>query len=170
MPSLLPVNSSQCPFVQMTDTDVAFLLYYRSCPYNRHDLYLPSIPASPSIKGSSSSSTLGRFECAVANAPAHHGLRIARIISPLTLTLVFSEPSGRLQKTGPEFFLPSSHRRFDLCLCAPIFSRTRHRSADGNPPCAGTTTSRRRQCRDRSATWHRRRARSLGARLCRNGT
>jgi hypothetical protein len=33
-----------CPFVQMTDTDVAFLLYYRPCPYDRHDLYLPSTP------------------------------------------------------------------------------------------------------------------------------
>ena len=30
----------------MTDTDVAFLLYYRSCSCDRHDLYLPSIPAS----------------------------------------------------------------------------------------------------------------------------
>jgi len=47
---------------------------------------------------------------------APHGLRI---ISPLTLTLVFSEPSGRLQKFGPEFFLPSAHRRFGLCPCAP---------------------------------------------------
>ena len=108
MPSLLPVNSSQCPFVQMTDTDVAFLLYYRSCPYNRHDLYLPFIPASLQ--------TLGRFECAVATAPAPRGLRI---ISPLTLNLVFSEPSGRDQKVGPEFCLPSVHRRFGLCPCAP---------------------------------------------------
>ena len=85
----------------MTDTDVAFLLYYRSCPCDRHDLYLPSIPASLQ--------TLGRFECAAASAPAHHGLGI---ISLLTLTLVFSEPSGRLQKIGPEFFLPSVHRHF----------------------------------------------------------
>jgi hypothetical protein len=92
----------------MTDTDDAFLLYYRPCPYDRHDLYLPSIPASLQ--------TLGRFECAVASAPAPHGLRI---IIPLTLTLVFSEPSGRLQKMGPEFFLPSVHRRFGLCPCAP---------------------------------------------------
>jgi hypothetical protein len=44
--SCLTVNPSQCPFVQMTDTDVAFLLYYRSCPCDRHDHYLPSIPAS----------------------------------------------------------------------------------------------------------------------------
>ena len=91
----------------MTDTDVAFLLYYRPCPYNRHDLYLPSISASLL--------TLGRFECAVASALAPHGLRI---ISPLTLTLNFSEPSGRLQKIGSEFFLPSVHRRFGLCPCA----------------------------------------------------
>jgi len=65
--SLLPVNPSQCPFVQMTDTDVAFLLYYRSCPCDRHDLYLPSIPASLQ--------TLGRCECPAASAIAPHGLR-----------------------------------------------------------------------------------------------
>ena len=71
--SLLPVNPSQCPFVQMTDTDVAFLLYYT---HTRHDLYLPSIPASLQ--------TLGRCECAAASALASHGLRI---ISPLTFYL-----------------------------------------------------------------------------------
>ena len=81
------LTHTECPFVHMTETDVAFLLYYRPCPYDRHDLYLPSIPAS--------FQTLGRFECAVASASAPHGLRI---ISPLTLTLVFSEPSGRRQK------------------------------------------------------------------------
>ena len=42
---------------------------------------------------------LGRFECAVASAPAPSGLMI---ISPPTLTLVFSEPAGRLQNFGPE--------------------------------------------------------------------
>jgi hypothetical protein len=62
----------------MTDTDVAFLLYYRSCLYDRHDLYLPSIPASIQ--------TLGRCECAAASALAPHGLRI---ISPLTSYLNF---------------------------------------------------------------------------------
>jgi hypothetical protein len=113
------VFPSQCPFVQMTDTDVAFLLYYRPCPYDRHDLYLPSIPASLQ--------TLGRFECAVASAPAPHGLRI---ISPLTLTLVFSESPGRLEKIGPEFFLPSVHRRFCLCFC----------------PCAPTLVSSSSPC------------------------
>ena len=46
----------------MTDTDVTFLQYYGSCPYIRHDLYLPSIPASLQ--------TLGRAECAVASAPS----------------------------------------------------------------------------------------------------
>ena len=30
----------------MTNTDVAFPPYCRSCPCDRHDLYLPSIPAS----------------------------------------------------------------------------------------------------------------------------
>ena len=63
----------------MTDTDVAFLLYYRSCPCDRYDLYLPSIPASLQ--------TLGRCdECAAASALAPHGLRI---ISPLTSYLSF---------------------------------------------------------------------------------
>ena len=62
----------------MTDTDVVFLLYYRPCPYDRHDLYLPSIPASLQ--------TLGKFEFAAASAPAPHGLRI---ISPLTSYLNF---------------------------------------------------------------------------------
>ena len=93
----------------MTDTDVTFLQYYRSCPYIRHDLYLPFIPASLQ--------TLGRVECAVASAPAPPGLRTS---NPLILTLIFSVPSGRLQKIGPECFLPSSQRLFDLCPCAPI--------------------------------------------------
>ena len=52
----------------------------RPCLCDRHDLYLPSIPASLQ--------TLGRCECAAASAPAPHGLRI---ISPLTLTLRFSQ-------------------------------------------------------------------------------
>ena len=86
----------------------SYTTIYRSCPYMRHDLYLPLIPAS--------FQTLGRVECAVASAPAPPGLRT---ISPPTLTLVFSEPSGRLQKFGPEFFLPSAHHRFGLCPCAP---------------------------------------------------
>ena len=77
----------------MTDTDVTFLQFYRSYPYIRHDLYLPFIPASLQ--------TLGRVECAVASAPAPPGLRT---ISPPTLTLIFSVPSGRLQKIGPEYF------------------------------------------------------------------
>ena len=104
-----PLHHPQCPFIQMIDTDVSFLQYYRSCPYIRHDLYLPFIPASLQ--------TLGRVECAVASAPAPPDLRT---ISPLILTLIFSVPSGRLQKIGPEYVLPSSHRRFDLCSCAPI--------------------------------------------------
>ena len=96
----------------MTDTEVTFLQYYRSCPYIRHDLYvtlyLPFIPASLQ--------TLGRVECAVASAPAPPDLRT---ISPLILTLIFSVPSGRLQKIGPEYVLPSSHRRFDLVRAHP---------------------------------------------------
>ena len=62
----------------MIDNHVTFLQYYRSCPYIRHDLYLPSIPASLQ--------TLGKFEFAAASAPAPHGLRI---ISPLTSYLKF---------------------------------------------------------------------------------
>ena len=62
----------------MTDTDVAFLLYSRSCSCDRHDLYLPSIPASLQ--------TLGRCECVAACALAPLGLRI---ISPLTFYLSF---------------------------------------------------------------------------------
>ncbi len=53
----------------------------------------------------------------MASAPAPPDLRT---ISPLILTLIFSVPSGCLQKIGPEYVLPSSHRRFDLCSCAPI--------------------------------------------------
>jgi len=65
------MTNTDVALLQMTDTDVALLLYYKPCPYDRHDLYLPSLPASLQ--------TLGRFECSVASAPAPHGLRI---ISP----------------------------------------------------------------------------------------
>jgi hypothetical protein len=43
---LLPVYPSQCSLLQVTSTDVAFPPFCRSCPCDRHDLYLPSIPAS----------------------------------------------------------------------------------------------------------------------------
>ena len=76
--NLLPVNPSQCSLVQVIHTDVTYFLYCRSCPCDRHDLYLPSIPASLQ--------TLGRGECVAASAPAPHGLRI---ISPLTSYLNF---------------------------------------------------------------------------------
>ena len=56
--------------VHLTNTDVAFPPYCRSCPCDRHDLYLPSIPASLQ--------TLGRCEC-VAASGSH--------ISPLTFYL-----------------------------------------------------------------------------------
>ena len=52
--------------------------YCRSCPCDRHDLFLPSIPASLQ--------TLGRCECVATCAPAPLGLRI---ISPLTFYLIF---------------------------------------------------------------------------------
>jgi hypothetical protein len=77
-------------------------------PYIRHELYLPSIPASLQ--------TMGRVECAVASAPAPPGLRT---ISPLTLTLLSQCLLDAYKKIGPEFFLPSAHRRFGLCPCTP---------------------------------------------------
>ncbi len=77
--SLLPVNPSQCSLVQVINTNVTYFLYCRSCLYDRHDLYLPSIPASLQ--------TLGRGECVAASAPSSHGLRI---ISPLTAYLKLS--------------------------------------------------------------------------------
>ena len=52
--------------------------YCRSCPCDRHDLFLPSIPASLQ--------TLGRCECVATCALAPLGLRI---ISPLTFYLSF---------------------------------------------------------------------------------
>ena len=85
----------------MTDTDVAFLLYCRSCPCDRHDLYLPSIPAS--------FQTLDRCECAAACALAPHGLRI---ISPLTFYLNLLRAIWTFDKQiGSELFLPFIHRR-----------------------------------------------------------
>ena len=75
---LLPVYPSQCSLLQVTSTDVAFPPFCRSCPCDRHDLYLPSIPASLQ--------TLGRCECAAACALAPLGLRI---ISPRTFYLSF---------------------------------------------------------------------------------
>ncbi len=52
--------------------------YCRSCPCDRHDLYLPSIP--------DSLQTLGRCECVAACSLFPLGLRI---ISPLTFYLSF---------------------------------------------------------------------------------
>ena len=52
--------------------------YCGSCPCDRHDLFLPSIPASLQ--------TLGRFECVAACALAPLGLRV---VSPLTFYLSF---------------------------------------------------------------------------------
>ena len=75
---LLPVYPSQCSLLQVTSTDVAFPPFCRSCPCDRHDLYLPSIPASLQ--------TLGRCECVATCALAPLGLRI---ISPLTFYLSF---------------------------------------------------------------------------------
>ena len=85
----------------MTDTDVAFLLYCRSCPGDRHDLYLPSIPAP--------FQTLGRCECAAASALAPHG---SKIISPLTLYLNLLRAIWTFDKKNcSELSPPSIHRR-----------------------------------------------------------
>jgi hypothetical protein len=46
VPSLLPVNPSQCSLVQVINTNVKYFLYWRSWLYDCHDLYLPSVPAS----------------------------------------------------------------------------------------------------------------------------
>jgi hypothetical protein len=111
---LLPVNPSQCPFVQMTDTGVAFLLYCRSCPCNRHDLYLPSIPASLQ--------TLGRGECVAASALAPHGLRI---ISPLTsylnfLGAIWTFDKNKLALSFPPIHPPSRPRACQTLGPIPI--------------------------------------------------
>jgi hypothetical protein len=82
---LLPVYPSHSSLLQVTSTDVAFPPFCRSCPCDRHDLYLPSIPASLQ--------TLGRCECAAACALAPLGVRI---ISPRTSYRSFSELSGPL--------------------------------------------------------------------------
>ena len=49
-PTCLPLSMQ---LLQMTTTDVAFPPYCRSCPCDRHDLYLPSIPASLQTLGRS---------------------------------------------------------------------------------------------------------------------
>jgi len=79
----------------MTNTDVAFPPYCRSCPCDRHDLYLPSIPASLQ--------TLGRCECTAACAFAPLGLTV-RIISPLTFYLSFLRVIWTLDKNLAPIF------------------------------------------------------------------
>ena len=72
--------------------------YCRSCPCDRHDLYLPSIPASLQ--------TLGRCECAAACALAPLGLRI---ISPLTFYLSFLGVIWTYdKKIGSDLSLPAA--------------------------------------------------------------
>ena len=73
----LSVHDDDDPFivsVQMTDTDVALLLYYKPCPYDRHDLYLPSIiPASLQTLGRCAGVSARRL----ASALAPHGAKMA---------------------------------------------------------------------------------------------
>ena len=72
--------------------------YCRSCPCDRHDLYLPSIPASLQ--------TLGRCECVATFAPAPLGLRI---ISPLTFYLSFLGAIWTYDKKfGSDLSLPAA--------------------------------------------------------------
>jgi hypothetical protein len=61
------------------------------CPCDRHDLYLPSIPASLQ--------TLGRCEYVAASAIAPH---ILRIISPLTFYLNLLRAIWTFDKKKPE--------------------------------------------------------------------
>jgi hypothetical protein len=66
------------------NTNVTYFLYWRSCPYDRHDLYLPSVPASLQ--------TLGRGECVAASNQARRKLflrvtvRYFVFFPPYTLT------------------------------------------------------------------------------------
>ena len=86
--------------VHLTNTDVAFPPYCRSCPCDRHDLYLPSIPGSLQ--------TLGRCECAAACALAPLDLRI---ISPLSFYLSFLRAIWTFdKKIGSDLSLPFIHR------------------------------------------------------------
>ena len=72
--------------------------YCRSCPCDRHDLYLPSIPASLQ--------TLGRCECVATCALAPLGLRI---ISPLTFYLSFLGAIWTYDKKfGSDLSLPAA--------------------------------------------------------------
>jgi hypothetical protein len=102
----LPVNHPQCPFIQMTDTNVTFLSCYNTvghtrCEYVRHDTvtvsYLPSIPAALQ--------TRGRVEYATIHVVAPPDSRIA---TPLSLTL-FSQRLLDVQKFDSERFHQSSH-------------------------------------------------------------
>ena len=79
----------------MTDTDVTFLHYYRSC----HDLYLLFIPASLQ--------TLGRVECAVASASAPPALRTHQPFHPyLNFLSAFWTPTIFLALSA-SFHLPT---------------------------------------------------------------
>ena len=101
---LLPVYPSQCSLLQVTSTDVAFPPFCRSCPCDRHDLYLPSIPASLQ--------TLGRCECVATCALAPLGLRI---ISPLTFYLSFLGAIWMAKiwlRSFPPIYPPSHPRSF----------------------------------------------------------
>ena len=113
---LLPVYPSRCSLLQVTNTDVGYPHYCRSCPCDRHDLYLPSIP--------DSLQTLGRCECSAACALAPLCLRI---ISPLTFYLSLLGAIWTLDKklapifpshlstVAPQIFpdpRPPSHRKY----------------------------------------------------------
>ena len=103
--------------------------YCGSCPCDRHDLFLPSIPASLQ--------TLGRCECVATCASAPLGLRI---ISPLTFYLIFLGAiwtfdknlapifPSHLSTVAPQIFSdprPPSQRTYTLwpCFQVPTDSR-----------------------------------------------
>jgi hypothetical protein len=81
--------------------------YCRSCPCDRHDLYLPSIP--------DSLQTLGRCECVATCALAPLGLRI---ISPLTFYLSFL---GAIWTYDNKFCFCKNNKRTIIKNLAPIF-------------------------------------------------
>ncbi len=119
----------------MNNTDVAFPPHCRSCPCDRHDLYLPSIPASLQ--------TLGRCECASACALAPNGLRI---ISPLTFYLSFLRAIWTFdQKLAPIF---SSHLSTITPQSLPEDCQTLQSTCSN----FRTKTRRQRPRRDRTST------------------
>ena len=75
----IPVNHPQCPFIQMTDTDVTFLSCYNTVGHTRMHVMTLTSPSDPAAL-----QTLGRVEYATTYAAASPDSRTA---TPLILTL-----------------------------------------------------------------------------------